>query len=115
METKKEAVLDEPTKDATLSMADVPTASTVVPAYRSPALRGSATGGASPVKTGARVRPNAFVAIRIPSLQIKEGLEKVQESVVKFDRRLKGALTSLNKLHLTLLVLTLKDNDDIKR
>ncbi len=66
-------------------------------------------------QAGPRVRPNAFVAVRIPSVQIRKGLESVQGAVVSFDRRLKDSLTSLDKLHLTLLVLRLGDNDDIEK
>lgn len=90
-----------------------------VPAYRPPGYRANTTDGASPVPVyrppGYRVRPNAFVAARIPSLLIREGLRSVQEAVVKYDRRLKDSLTSLDKLHLTLLVLNLPDNEDIER
>ncbi len=66
-------------------------------------------------QAGPRVRPNAFVTVRIPSVQIRKGLESVQGAVVRFDRRLKDSLTSLDKLHLSLLLLKLADDAEIER
>ena len=54
-----------------------------------------------------RVRPNAFVAIRVPSQQIRERLEGVQEEMVRAEPLLESSMVSLSKLHLTLMVLRL--------
>ena len=62
-----------------------------------------------------RVRPNSFVAMRIPSVEIRDGLKSVQHSLMKFDRDMKHVITSLDKLHLTLLVLKLADDSEVER
>ena len=61
------------------------------------------------------VRPNSFVAMRIPSVEIRDGLKGVQDALVRCDRNMKHVLTSLDKLHLTMLVLKLTDESEIER
>lgn len=57
-------------------------------------------------------RPDAFVAIRISSPQIRSSLEYIQSSITSAERRLGPAMVSLDKLHLTLMVLKLGEEDE---
>ena len=57
-------------------------------------------------------RPNAFVAVRVPSRHIREGLVAVQSGMVEKEKAVQSALTSLDKLHITLSVIRLKDGDE---
>lgn len=54
-----------------------------------------------------KVTPNAFVAVRVKSSVIRERMERVQQDMVEGDRRLRRLLVSLDKLHITLMVLKL--------
>lgn len=56
-------------------------------------------------------RPNAFVSIRIPSSQIRSKLEEIQQAMVEFEPSLKSSMVSLDKLHVTLMVLKLNQED----
>ena len=63
---------------------------------------------------GLRVTPNAFVAVRVPSRHIREGLAAVQSGMVEKEKAVQSALTSLDKLHITLSVIRLEDGDEEK-
>ena len=62
-----------------------------------------------------RVSPNAFVSVRIPSVEIRQNIETIQRGLVDYDGDLFYTLTSLDKLHLTLCVLRLDSNSEIER
>lgn len=59
--------------------------------------------------------PNAFVSVRIPSAEIRTKLGEVQQAMVAHDKMLQFTLVSLDKLHLTLFVLRLDSEEEIKR
>ena len=59
--------------------------------------------------------PNAFVSVRIPSTEIRTKLGEVQQAMVAHDKMLQFTLVSLDKLHLTLFVLRLDSEEEIKR
>ena len=59
-----------------------------------------------------KVTPNAFVAVRVPSRHIREGLAAVQSGMVEKEKAVQSALTSLDKLHITLSVIRLEDGDE---
>ena len=59
--------------------------------------------------------PNAFVSVRITSPSIRQHLQIVQEAMVEKDESIKFALTSLDKLHVTLSVVHLADEDEQER
>lgn len=59
--------------------------------------------------------PNAFVSLRISSPSIHSGLEEVQRSMVEKDRAVKGVLTSLDKLHVTLSIIRLENKEEERR
>ena len=59
-----------------------------------------------------KVTPNAFVAVRVPSRHIREGLATVQSGMVEKEKAVQSALTSLDKLHITLSVIRLEDGDE---
>lgn len=66
-------------------------------------------------RRGARPKkqhPDAFVAIRISSPQIRSSLERVQSSMTAVESRLGAAMVSLDKLHLTLMVLRLGEEEE---
>ena len=60
-------------------------------------------------------RPNAFVSIRVSSPDVRAGIEKIQQEMVGKDRRLQSAMVSLDKLHLTLMVLRLESKEEEER
>ena len=62
-----------------------------------------------------RPKPNSFIAVRISSSVIKEKLQHVQEAMVDYDARLGQILTSLKKLHISLMVIRMETDDDIER
>jgi len=66
-------------------------------------------------KRSARRSLNSFVAVRIPSADIRDGLAAAQKTIIDINPRLEGALTSLDKLHITLMVLTLNDQGEIDK
>ena len=61
---------------------------------------------------GKGVSPDAFVGIRITSPSVRESLKHIQESIVKKNGKLEGAMVSLNTLHITLMVIKLEDNKE---
>ena len=62
-----------------------------------------------------RIMPNYFIAIRVSNPVIHSGVKIVQDSIVSHDEKLKPALIPLATLHLTLLVLHLKDEEKIQK
>lgn len=58
-------------------------------------------------KPGKRPSPNAFVAVRIPSPDIKAKLEEIQQALIEKDKRLEATLVSPAKNHITLMVMKL--------
>ena len=62
-----------------------------------------------------RVSPNAFVSVRIPSVEIRQNIETIQRGLVDYNGDLFYTLTSLDKLHLTLCVLRLDSDSEIER
>ena len=56
-------------------------------------------------------RPNAFVSVRVGSPTIRSNLQMVQDAMVGKEREVKNVLTSLNKLHITLSVVHLEDEE----
>ena len=66
-------------------------------------------------RLGSRVEgrsTDAFVAIRISSPQIRSSLERIQNSMTAVESRLGAAMVSLDKLHLTLMVLRLGEEEE---
>ena len=61
--------------------------------------------------------PNAFVAVRIPSANIRRKMESVQEALLAKDGSLKSAIASTAENHITLMVLRLnhEDSADIEK
>lgn len=66
-------------------------------------------------KSDRKPSPNAFVSVRIPSAEIRTKLGEVQQAMVAHDKMLQFTLVSLDKLHLTLFVLRLDSEEEIKR
>ena len=60
-------------------------------------------------------KPNAFVSIRIPSVEIRRKLQEVQDGMLARERRMKSNLVPLEKLHITLMVLRLEEGEAIER
>ena len=59
--------------------------------------------------------PNAFVSLRILSPSIHRGLEAVQRGMIEKNEDVKFALTSLDKLHITLCVVHLENHEEQDR
>lgn len=59
--------------------------------------------------------PNAFVSVRIPSAEIRDKLQEIQEAIVARDNKLQSTLVSLDKLHLTLFVIRLESEAEVER
>ena len=64
----------------------------------------------SPKKSNHPV-PNAFVAVRISSENIRSSLDAVQKEMVRKEQALRYTLISLDKLHITLSVVRLEKQD----
>lgn len=62
-----------------------------------------------------KIVPNYFVAIRVSNPDIHAGVKIVQDSIVTHNKRLKDALIPLETLHLTLLVVHLQDDEEIRK
>ena len=62
-----------------------------------------------------RTTPNAFVSMRVSSPSIRQGLEAVQELMVEKDAEVESVLTSLDKLHITLSVIRLENEEEQER
>ena len=52
------------------------------------------------------------MSLRIRSDSVRRGLGEVQTAMVEKDRAVEKALTSLDKLHVTLSVIHLEDEDE---
>ena len=63
----------------------------------------------------AGVRPNAFIAVRVASWRIRDKVQQVQEQMVKEEPLLQSSMVSLDKLHLTLMVLKLDSEKEEER
>ena len=72
-----------------------------------------ATGGEGPMRQDqSRVIPDAFVAVRINSPAIKSSLEEIQGCLLEKNKKLKHALVSLDKLHITMMVFRLGEETE---
>jgi 2'-5' RNA ligase len=58
-------------------------------------------------------RPTHFLSIRLPCKKLKNFCESIQNLIINCNVKLKDAATSSNKLHLTLFVLTLNNQNEI--
>lgn len=77
--------------------------------------RGEKSSGKEKGLTPKKPSPNAFVSLRISSPSIHRSLQAVQEGMVGKDEAVRSALTSLDKLHITLSVIRLENEDDQER
>ena len=59
--------------------------------------------------------PNAFVSVRVPSWRVKSKLQEVQDAMVEIEPCLKSCLVSLDKLHVTMMVLRLNDEEETEK
>ena len=66
-------------------------------------------------KMARRPTPNAFVSVRVPSPSIRRGLEEVQKWMVQHNAEVRSALTPLSKLHITLSVIRLENEEEQER
>uniref|UniRef100_A0A8C5W6L2 A-kinase anchor protein 7-like phosphoesterase domain-containing protein n=1 Tax=Leptobrachium leishanense TaxID=445787 RepID=A0A8C5W6L2_9ANUR len=66
-------------------------------------------------KRSSRARPNYFVAIPITNDQILDAIEDVQEHIVLKEAKLLRALIPAEKVHITILVAHLQNEEDVKR
>ena len=62
-----------------------------------------------------RVRPNAFVSIWIPSPEIRNNVERVQQDMIRNEPLLESAMVPLEKLHITLMVMLLNSAEEEER
>ena len=60
-------------------------------------------------------RPNAFVSVRVSSQHIRSKLQELQDAMVKIEPSVQSCLVSLNKLHVTMMVLKLSNKTEIQR
>ncbi|KAK1172891.1 A-kinase anchor protein 7-like [Acipenser oxyrinchus oxyrinchus] len=60
-------------------------------------------------------RPNYFVSIPITNKQLLDKIGDVQKSLVKKEKQLQRALIPLEKLHLTVIVATLRTEEAVQR
>ncbi|XP_078575348.1 A-kinase anchor protein 7-like [Branchiostoma floridae x Branchiostoma japonicum] len=65
--------------------------------------------GAKVVPPGTAVLPNYTVAIRVTSDEIRRGVRKIQEAVLAHEPNLEAAIIPLSNLHVTLLMLHLRE------
>lgn len=59
--------------------------------------------------------PNAFVSVRITSAAIREKLEAMQAQMTEHDPKLAGLCVSTEKLHITLMVMRLENEEAVER
>ena len=59
--------------------------------------------------------PNAFVAVRIPSPDINAKFEEVQRALAEKDKRLQQVFVPAAKNHITLMVMSLNNQEDIEK
>ena len=59
--------------------------------------------------------PNAFIALPIKSLGMRDQIEQLHHHMLQKDPKLKPLLIPLNRLHITLMVLKLDTQQDIDR
>ena len=60
-------------------------------------------------------KPNAFVSIRVPSQHIRDEIIACQEAMVEVEPALASTMVSLEKLHLTLMVMRLETEEQVER
>ncbi|XP_066545278.1 A-kinase anchor protein 7 isoforms delta and gamma isoform X2 [Amia ocellicauda] len=60
-------------------------------------------------------RPNYFVAIPVTNKRILEKIGKIQNAMISKEKMLRSAVIPLEKMHLTVIVANLKNEDMIKR
>eukprot|EP00058_Branchiostoma_floridae_P017022 XP_002602510.1 hypothetical protein BRAFLDRAFT_227193 [Branchiostoma floridae] len=65
--------------------------------------------GAKVVPPGTAVLPNYTVAIRVTNDEIRRGVRKIQEAVLAHEPNLEPAIIPLSNLHVTLLMLHLRE------
>ncbi len=59
--------------------------------------------------------PNAFVAVRVPSQHTRSKLQELQKAMVEIEPCLQSCLVPLEKLHITMMVLKLRNDQEIQR
>ena len=59
--------------------------------------------------------PNAFVSVRIPSAEIRGKMKEIQDAMLEKEKKVKSTFVSLNKLHITLMVLKVDGNETLHR
>lgn len=62
-----------------------------------------------------RNSPSHFVSIQVTNQEIHKKIGEIQEMAVKENSLLKNALVNLSKLHLTLMVMRLEDEEQMER
>ncbi|XP_076329803.1 uncharacterized protein LOC143235475 isoform X2 [Tachypleus tridentatus] len=66
-------------------------------------------------KSPKKQRPNYFVAIQVSNPEVHCHIKKVQDHIVEIEKNLQLAVIPLTTLHLTLLVMHLENEEDMKR
>jgi len=64
---------------------------------------------------GSSHKPNSFLSVRITSNEIKRNITLVQKEMVKQMPQMAELLQDITKLHITLMVLKLKSDDEIEK
>ena len=59
--------------------------------------------------------PNAFVSVRIPSAEIRGKMKEIQDAMLEKEKKVKSTLVSLDKLHITLMVLRIDGEEPLER
>jgi len=60
-------------------------------------------------------KPNCFLSVRITSDEIKRNIALVQKEMVKQMPQMEELLQDVATLHITLMVLKLKSDDDVEK
>ena len=58
--------------------------------------------------------PNSFVSVRITSAEIKHNISMVQQEMIKMMPQMADVIQNPSKLHITLMVLSLKSDEEIE-
>jgi len=64
---------------------------------------------------GSSHKPNSFLSVRITSDEIKKNISLVQKEMVKQMPQMKELLQDIEMLHITLMVLKLKSDEEIEK
>ena len=59
--------------------------------------------------------PNSFIAVRIPSAEIRGKIKLIQDAMLERQKKVKSTFVSLDKLHITLMVLRVDDEETLER